>query len=102
MKLSELKDVNLMMKSFTTDVVKYQNFKTKKFIEKFRDTYTTYADKTLANYFDAGVTYINTKIKRKLCGDKFYGYIDEALAQCVQPLTPSIEDKRRIIKKNIS
>ena len=98
MELSELKDVNLTMKNFAVDIVKYQKFKTKIFLEKTKNNYSDYSEKTAANYFDNGVAYINTGIKRKMCSNKFYSYIDEAIAQCIQPLTPCNEDKRRIFK----
>lgn len=98
MELTDLKDVNLSTRSLTVDIVKYQKFKTKSFVEKVKDRYSDYSEATLRNYFDSGVTYINTNVKRKMCSNKFYGYIDDALSQCIQPLTPSEQDRRRVFK----
>lgn len=92
MLLEELKDTDLDMRELAINTVKYQKFKTKAALSKF-DYKLTYS--TAANYFNLGISYIKTKLRSKAVGKKFYDYIEEALEQHVQPLTPSEDDRRR-------
>lgn len=95
MELKDLAGENLDLRDFAINIVKYQNFKTKNALSKFEYKLN---ETTAANYFGAGVIYVKTKKKNKQVCKKLYNYIDKAIENCVQPLRPSEEDKRRIFK----
>lgn len=90
------------LRDFALAIVKYQDFKTKIAVEHVN--YDS-SRETIENYFGCGVSYIksNFKVKHRSIPPKIYDYIDEFIAQHVQPLTPSAADRRSEYKqrKNI-
>lgn len=84
------KDMLLMAE----DVIKYQNYKVEIAVDKMRGN-ATYSNKK--NYFMHGRNYLETEKKSSIICQKFYSILDDCVARCVQPLTPS-ESERRMIK----
>ena len=90
------------LRDFALAIVKYQNFKTSAAVK-----YINYnsSEVTIRNYFGCGVSYIksNGKIRHQNMPTGIFKFIDEYLAQHVQPLTPSKSDERKEYKsrKNI-
>lgn len=91
MELKDLNKVNFDLKDFATNIVKYQKFKSKAALSKFE---YKLRENTANSYFGFGVTYIKTGKICKAANKKLYTYIDEAISNHVQPLTPSDKDKR--------
>lgn len=84
------------IRDFAYNIVKYQKFITKIAVEKFEHTYSK---TTACNYFDAGLKYLRTGSTFNANYNKhLYTYIDEAVANHVQPLTPSKDEERQIKK----
>lgn len=81
------------LRDLALSIVKYQNFKTSAAIKNIK---FVASQNTTKNYFGCGVSYIKSggKVKHKAIPSKIYDYIDEYLAQHVQPLTPSESDRR--------
>lgn len=75
-----------LLRNLAIDAVKYQNFKSE--IAAGKLSYPM-ALLTLKRYLNAGARYIKCGAKTYSTQELFYTYIDEALAQFVQPLTPS-------------
>ena len=79
------------LKKIAYDIVKYQKFRPSIAILKMN---TSYTNGTKMNYFKAGVTYIDKKIKNSTVTSGLYDYIDEAIRVHTQPLTPTQAEKR--------
>lgn len=85
------------IRDFALAVIKYQNFKTNVAIKKINYDAT---DITKTAYFNCGVAYLRSGVIHKGIPSKLYEYLDEFKKQCVQPLTPSENEKRQIRKRN--
>lgn len=98
--LAELRQgiANKKMQDFAYNIVKYQKFKTSTAIKNIN---YDCSEKTKMLYFNAGVKYIKTKEREKYVPPTIYEYIDEALDKHIQPLTPSLQDERRVYAKKL-
>lgn len=84
------------IKDFAYNIVKYQKFITKIAVDKFEHAYSK---TTACNYFDAGLKYLRTGNTFNANYNKnLYIYIDDAVANHVQPLTPSKNEERQVRK----
>ena len=84
------------IKDFAYNIVKYQKFITKVAVGKFEHAYSK---TTACNYFDAGLKYLRTgNTFNANYNKKLYTYIDEAVANHVQPLIPKKDEERQIKK----
>lgn len=95
MELKDLNTVDFDLKDFAYNIIKYQNFQTNKAVKKIEANLKT---TTKALYFNSGVRYIKTGIKNPTVNKKVFEYIDLGMKECLQPLTPSENDKRRVFK----
>lgn len=77
------------------DIVKYQNFKTEAIVSKV-DYPLAYS--TLSKYIEYGIRYIKRKVRTGTTNPLLYTYIDKAIAEFVQPLTPGKYEKRNFYK----
>lgn len=94
-------DEGLKKKKFmdmATFIVKYQKFKTSVAVEKMKDI--DIANTTKSSYFSLGCSYLKTKERKRTMPPILYKCIDEVVNKCIQPLTPSIEEERKIKKQN--
>lgn len=79
-------------------IVRYQKFTIKAAIKNAPDGYS---EKTLQSYMTYGSQYLKNGKKVKLL--KFlYPYLDKALQQHIQPLTPSIAEQKRVFKNDFT
>lgn len=91
-----LKDLNTAikenrLKNLAVDMVKYQNFKTSAIIKKIDNA--GYSNSSLVTMIFYAIRYIKTgEVNAR--AKTIYPYIDEALKNHVQPLTPSKQDQR--------
>jgi len=83
------------LKNLAINIVKYQNFKTSVILKKIDNA--GYSEQTLKSYINSGIAYIKGGNKLNKCGN-IYKYIDEAIKDCVQPLTPAFDEKREFVK----
>lgn len=83
------------LKNLAINIVKYQNFKTSVILKKIDNA--GYSKQTLISYINSGIAYINGGNKFSKYGN-IYKYIDEAIKDCVQPLTPAFNEKRDFSK----
>lgn len=100
-----LKDLNIAVKenrlrNLAINIVKYQNFKTSAIIKKIDSA--GYSNSSLVTMLFYAIRYIKTG-EVNVRAKAIYPYIDEALKNCVQPLTPPKQDQRgtRSKRKNI-
>ena len=77
-------------RTLAKEIVQYQNFRAAKACKKISGDWQLGTKK---NHFNIGLRYMRNKIRDGHMGNKFYNFIDEAIQQHVQPLTPSISDK---------
>lgn len=80
-------------------IVKYQKFSTPFIWKKFREEKILVSNSTGVNYINYGIAYILYGTKHYAVSKKLYQAIDNCIANCLQPLTPSEKDKRRTHKK---
>lgn len=81
------------IKNRAIEIVRYQNFKSKIALEKMNCTMPKIV-------FDSGVSYVRKgKINKQVMSKKMLEALDNCVKTCVQPLTPSFEE-RRIFRKN--
>ena len=85
------------LKNLAINIVKYQNFKTSAFINKIDSA--GYTKASLASLICYCIIYIQTGRKSNRVVSSVYKYIDDAIKQCIQPLTPSERDRRWNKKK---
>lgn len=84
------------LRTLAKDIVRYQLFRVKSVIHKLSGEFTA---TTKYSYFKVGVRYIKDGSKKPRISHKLYDFIDEAIQQCVQPLTPSKQDRAREYKR---
>lgn len=87
---------NKKFKELALNIIKYQKFSNKYIVEQVKDYFTS--EHTLIAYITSGLSYLNTGKKSKNTSNKLYNYINEYKSKCVQPLTPSFEQRRQIKK----
>lgn len=80
-----------------TIIRKYQDYKTSVAAQKLDSTLTL---GTRKNYVMGGVSYIKTGKKMPCVPSYIYEAIDKVIKECVQPLRPSENDKKRSYKRN--
>lgn len=80
-------------------IVKYQKFKTNFVLEKLYAEGINLARPTLFNYVNYGIAYILYGKKSRAIPENLYRNIDRFIETHLQPLTPSEENKRRIVRK---
>lgn len=91
--LDDLKTKNL--KRIAEVIVKYQKFKTDKIMEQIiKIKSVSLGCSTLANYINYGVAYLRYGKKHQCLPTKLYDYLDEYTNNHLQPLTPTLVDKR--------
>ncbi len=86
------------LKELAINIVKYQNFKTSAFINKIDSA--GYTKTSLVSLISYCIIYIQTGRKNNKVTSSVYKYIDDAIKQCIQPLTPSERDQRWNRKKS--
>lgn len=86
------------LKELAINIVKYQNFKTNAFINKIDSA--GYTKTSLASLICYCIIYIQTGRKNNKVVSSIYKYIDDAINQHIQPLTPSERDRRWNKKKS--
>ena len=91
----ELKDRKAY--DIATIIRKYQDYKTGVAANKLDSSLTL---STRKNYVMGGVSYIKTGKKLPCVPSSIYEAIDKVLKECVQPLRPSEQDKKRSYKRN--
>ena len=75
------------------EIIRYQNFKSKIALAKMNCDMPKVV-------FDSGVNYIRKgKINKRVMSKKLLKTLDNCVKNCLQPLTPSLEE-RRIFRKN--
>ena len=85
------------IKKVAETIVKYQKFKNSIIIDKIGDGL---AKSTKANYITCARHFLVTGEKYKnIVGNNFYKYLQECINKCVQPLTPSFDEKLRETKR---
>ena len=84
-----------LIEKLAYDIVKYQNFKTNALMAKLD---YPIKNSTLKNYIESGIRYIKRQFKSEIVRPSLYTYIDKAILEFVQPLTPSRWEKRRFYK----
>jgi hypothetical protein len=84
------------LRTLAFDIVRYQNFKTKAIL--LHIYHNGYSKKSLTSYIQHGISYIKTKKKTK-GGGNIFNYIDEAIKNCVTPLTPEDNEKRIFLQR---
>lgn len=86
------------LRNLAINIVKYQNFKTSAIVNKIDSAgYTKASLEALICYC---IVYIQTGRKNNRVASSVYKYIDDAIKQCIQPLTPSEQDRRWNRKKS--
>ena len=80
-------------------IVKYQKFRTNFVLEQINKANIDLARPTLFNYVNYGISYILYGKKSRAIPENLYRNIDRFIETHLQPLTPSEENKRRIIRK---
>ena len=91
----ELKDKKAY--DIATIIRKYQDFKTSIAAEKLDNSLS---EGTRKNYVMGGVSYIKTGKKHPCVPSSIYDAIDKVIKECVQPLRPAEEDKKREYKRD--
>lgn len=86
------------LKELAINIVKYQKFRTGAFINKIDDA--GYTKTSLASLISYCIIYIQTGKKNNKVSGFMYKYIDDAINQHIQPLTPSERDRRWNRKKS--
>lgn len=76
-------------------IIKYQNFSTKAALKYAPEGYTL---ASLKNYFSKGLSYMNKNLKDKRY-NSLYDKMDVYMRAHLQPLTPSNDEVRRVIKR---
>ena len=76
---------------------KYQDYKIGITAGKLSDTFSIATKK---NYISAGISYIKTGKKLRCVPVSLYKALDKVLGECVQPLRPSLEERRKEYKRN--
>ena len=87
------------MENVALAIRKYQNYKSSIAVTKLDNSLT---ESTRKNYLTFGLAYIKTGKKHKVVPSSLYDALDKVLNECVQPLTPSKEDKKREYKRDYS
>lgn len=80
------------LRNLAKNIVQYQNFKTSVILKRIDNA--GYSSLTLKSYITSGIIYIKRGVKNKQTGVKIYEYIDDAIKNCVQPLTPKQNEIR--------
>lgn len=80
------------LKELAINIIKYQKFRTSAFINKIDDA--GYTKTSLASLISYCIIYIQTGKKNDKVASSMYKYIDDAINQHIQPLTPSERDQR--------
>lgn len=93
----KVKENNL--KNLAKNIVKYQNFKTSVVLNKI-DT-LGFTRSTIKTYIDCGINFVRKGIKYPHVNKSLYLYIEECLKEHMQPLTPTFEEKRVILKQSV-
>ena len=86
------------LREIAEDIIKYQNFRFKIATDKLRAKSLTQSSKS--NYVNCGRRYLAEGTKSRICSQRFYTYIQEALDKHVQPLVPSFEERKKETKRN--
>lgn len=76
---------------------KYQDYRISLTAEKLDNSFSLATKK---NYISAGISYIKTGKKLRCVPVSLYRALDKVLSECVQPLRPSLEEKRKEYKRN--
>ena len=87
------------MYDVATVIRKYQDYKVSIAVEKLSNTLSLATKK---NYLSAGTSYIKTGKKQNCIPTGLYRALDKVLEECVQPLRPSNEEKRREWKRDFT
>ena len=77
-------------------IIKYQDYKSKAALYYAPKGYTT---SSLINYHQNGIQYIKNGKKNKMY-NWLYPYIDKFIKEHLQPLTPSLAEKRKVYANN--
>ena len=80
-----------------TTIRKYQDYKLGIIVDKLDSDLSTATKK---NYVSGGVSYIKTGKKYNSVPSSLYKALDKVIAECVQPLRPSKDEKKRAYKKD--
>ena len=88
---------NKRMENVAVAIRKYQDYKPSIAISKLDNSLS---ESTRRNYYTFGVTYIKTGKKHNAIPVSLYDAIDKVMKECVQPLRPSLEEKKREYKKS--
>lgn len=96
--INNLKENNL--KRLAEIVVKYQKFKTFRIYKEVLKIESLELGKsTLNNYINYGISYLKYGKKTHCVSQNLYEYIDDCVERCVQPLTPSASEARRVLER---
>lgn len=82
------------LRNLAKNIIKYQNFSTNAVIRKIDNA--GYSERTLRFYIDKGIAYLKNGTAYGKLG-KMSNYLDDGIKECIQPLTPSEQDKRRSV-----
>ena len=81
------------IEKLAVQIVKYQKFSTRAIFEKIDTSFLS--KETAKVYINAGISYIKAGTRYKAVPAVLFQFIDDAIANCVQPLRPAFGEARR-------